>query len=501
MKHLTFTYQAWIGVLLIATGLGAMAQTPRPLNPRAAAVIQHWTPERIRQATPRDLLIDERGLGYLRQRDGYLQPYGHDVPAVQPTRDAVPSPFGKPTGGSGDSEPPKIAEPDPGPNATIPLTYLFKATVTDNIGVSSVTFKIGTTSITANPPVNGSNVWSRSISFAGPGSGTYQIVAKDTAGRGGNTTTSDPIAITVTNSGDTTGSTGCTTGTKGGTTLVSEAAWACPEDAPDAVTQASGRIYFEMPANKSRRSWAGYVCSGTVAADNTLERSIIITAAHCVYDDANKAFARNVLFIPNQNATTGSGTDGNCSNDPMGCWAASFGVVDTEWTNKTFPANIPWDYAFYVVSDSGSHTDGLTQANDALDIAAGSLIVQFDPGQTSGAFTHALGYSYSKDPSLRYCAQNLGTESSYGDWWLAACGLSGGASGGPWIQPMDVSSGSGPIISVNSWGYTNQPGMGGPPLSGNSASCRFKDAQDSSLEKQDQRDGDQGYIGTGTNCP
>jgi hypothetical protein len=79
--------------------LSASAQGKKPLNPRAAAVVEHWTPERIKQATPRDMVIDERGLGYIKQRDGYLKPHGHQVEAVTPARKGVPSPFGKPSGG------------------------------------------------------------------------------------------------------------------------------------------------------------------------------------------------------------------------------------------------------------------------------------------------------------------------------------------------------------------------------------------------------------------
>jgi hypothetical protein len=37
---------------------------------------------------------------------------------------------------------------------------------------------------------------------------------------------------------------------------------------------------------------------------------------------------------------------------------------------------------------------------------------------------------------------------------------------------MDTGTGTGPIISVNSWGYTNQPGMAGPVLDA-SAQCTF----------------------------
>jgi hypothetical protein len=39
------------------------------------------------------------------------------------------------------------------------------------------------------------------------------------------------------------------------------------------------------------------------------------------------------------------------------------------------------------------------------------------------------------------------------------------------------SEGAGPIMSVNSWGYTNQPGMAGPLLNGTSASCLFTKAK------------------------
>jgi hypothetical protein len=243
------------------------------------------------------------------------------------------------------------------------------------------------------------------------------------------------------------------------------------------VQSAAGRIYFEMPSNPNWRRWVGYVCSGTVATDDTGGRSVIITAAHCVYDDANKAFARNVLFIPDQDGTSGSGTDLNCANDPYGCWVPSFGVVDANWTSRTFPDNIPWDYAYYVVPDEGAHS-GTGTSSESLDGIVGSLPVSFVapqvddgvPGAESPDFTHALGYSYSDDPNFMFCAEDMTTERA-ANWWLPSCDLSGGSSGGPWVQPMNLTSGAGPIISVNSWGYTTSPGMAGPFLDRTSAQC------------------------------
>ena len=78
-----------------------------------------------------------------------------------------------------------------------------------------------------------------------------------------------------------------------------------------------------------------------------------------------------------------------------------------------------------------------------------------------------------------YCAQGLGTNGT-ANWWLSKCRLTGGSSGGPWIQPLDTVSGRGPVISLNSWGYVGGPGMAGPKLSGTTASCVYEAAEGSS---------------------
>lgn len=255
----------------------------------------------------------------------------------------------------------------------------------------------------------------------------------------------------------------------------------------------AGRLYFEMPGNKSWSRWVGYVCSGTSVEDGTTGRFLILTASHCVYDDAHKAFARNVLFIPDQANTTGSGTDRDCTNDPYGCWVPTFGVVDVEWSNKTFPNNVAWDYAFYVVNGTGSHVGN--GSGGALD-AGESMAIQFLK-PTTGVRTYALGYSYDVDPLFRYCAEDMSTDGAY-DWWLGSCELSGGSSGGPWVQLMDTSTGGGPIISVNSYGYTNAPGMAGPKLSGTSAACVYAAATSTPFEAVSS---EAGYAGAIVTCP
>lgn len=450
----------------LAISQDVAAQNARALDVRAAQVIEHWTPERRAAALPRDLVIDPRGFAYLRGPGNSLTPYGHNVAAEA----ANPGPLAAP---NGDTTGPTVSGMDPAAGSIVTTAnYTFSATVTDASGVKSVSVKIqkgtGRAQSFAAAKAAGSDVWSVSLQGLSDGTWTWWVVAKDGAGGGGNTTTSAKATFTVA-----IGSGGG--GGGGNPDAVPNSEWT----GDGVVQEAAGRIYFEMPSNAKRTRWAGYVCSGTVVSDATSGRSVILTAAHCVYDDANKAFARNVLFIPNQADTQGTGTDRNCANDPLGCWVPSFGVVDTNWTTRVFPDNIPWDYAFYVVGDTGSHQAGYGSAAEALDAAVGPMDMTFN-APALDTLGHALGYSYSEDPKFMYCADNLTTEGA-ANWWLPNCGLSGGSSGGPWVQPFNLSTGNGPVISVNSWGYSNQPGMAGPKLSGTSASCVFAVAQSAAL--------------------
>ncbi len=371
----------YISKFLTATALVVplvFAQVSAKPSDKSKRIIEHWTPERIQNATPRDLVIDNKGLGYIRGRDGALIRHGSGKPI----------PMMGPPGGGG-TEPPAPAH-------------------------------------------------------------------------------------VVTNSGWSNGG---------------------------LILQTAGRLLYEMPTNKRGTRWGAFVCSGTVVNDGATGRSVIITAAHCVFEDVSKKFARNVLFIPNQDGTTGSGTDTNCSNDPVGCWTPSFGVVDVNWTTRSFPDNIPWDYAYYVVSDSGAHS-GASASSNSLDTAVGSIDISFnqpvlddgDASDTSPDYTHGLGYSFSEDPNFMYCAEDMTPEAGGDNWWLANCGLSGGSSGGPWIQPMDTTDGTGPLISVNSWGFTNQPGMAGPKLSGTSAECIFSEAKSITFGSVPTSDGNEGVA-------
>lgn len=435
----------------------AAQAAPGPDSPSndAAATAAYWTAERRAAAIPRDIVVDARGQSYLRGPNG-LQPYGPASPSlaqkVTQVGTPAPQPMARPGGGgSSDTVPPSISGMDPTSSSQVGATYTFKATVVDlGSGVRSVSFSVrkGTglaQSFTATKATD-TDVWSVTLQGLSDGAWSWSVTAKDNAGKGGNTSTSAWVPFSVVTGGSGGGNTG---------TVVTNLPWT----GGLTVQETAGRIYFEMPANARKTRWVGYVCSGTVVNDGVADRSIIVTAAHCVYDDVNKAFAQNVMFIPNQAGTTGSGTDRDCTNDALGCWMASHGVVDVNWTTRAWPDNIPWDYAFYVVPNSPSALDTAVGGGQSLPFT--------DPDK--GTVVAALGYSYSDDPDFMYCSEPLSTIET-ANWWLPSCGLSGGASGGPWLKAV---AGNGEIFSVNSWGYSNQPGMAGPKLVTSSAQCVY----------------------------
>ena len=449
---------------------------------KAKSIFEYWTPERRASAIPRDLYLDEKGQGYIRNKNNTLTPYGgkFNLSALKPMAKPDGAGTGGKGGGKGDGGTGSNGSlntlvtyltPSESQNTVTSLPTVFTASIADPEGVKSVSFMFrpaqssGSEQRFSPSCVNSGTevICDLQIATISEGAWEWWVTGKDGSPKGGLSYNSSPLTFNVDTS---TNSSSC------GGSIISESEWSCDGN----VQSAAGRILFSMPGGN-------YVCSGTVINDwATSGRSIILTAAHCVYDDENKVFASNVLFIPDQANTSGAGTDTNCSNDPLGCWVASFGVVDPDYTSRVFPDNSPWDYAYYVVADDDvSHAAGYNNpSNSTLDSAAGYMNISFT-SPTQSKYTYALGYSYAMDPSFRYCAEGMSTNGS-SNWWLGNCGLTGGSSGGPWSQSDADDLGNGPVISVNSWGYIRSSGMAGPKLSNNTAQCLFDVARSAPID-------------------
>ena len=105
------SFRAVTAAAVLVIPLGAVAAPDKSnASPRAQEVAKHWTAERLSAAEPRDLVLDERGLAYLKGKSGKLAPYGHAVAAQASDKEARAKP---PSGGS-DTSPPTIKNMVPG---------------------------------------------------------------------------------------------------------------------------------------------------------------------------------------------------------------------------------------------------------------------------------------------------------------------------------------------------------------------------------------------------
>lgn len=263
------------------------------------------------------------------------------------------------------------------------------------------------------------------------------------------------------------------------------------------ILGASGRIFY-------RSFGKDYACSGTVIKDNKTGRSLVLTAAHCVFDDIDWNFGSNVIFIPERDSIdltdmTAKDVHRECSKDICGCWSLSGGLVHDLWADTPWPARLAYDYGLYVVDDIGDH-QGTSCGSDALDEAIDEM--QFTVG-VDLSYENIVGFGYSliKKPDFRFCANTTEYNQPTTDvdtYWLPGCGLQGGASGGPWLMDYNEKTGSGKIVSVNSWSYSDYNGMGGPIIDASAARCLVNAARQVDFEQVMAEDeGDQGVF---VNC-
>lgn len=238
------------------------------------------------------------------------------------------------------------------------------------------------------------------------------------------------------------------------------------------VAETTGKVLFAM-------SGTYYVCSGSVVTDDVGERSIVLTAAHCVYDETNPnpstGFATNWMFIPNYDAApTPLTTNGSfCASTRYGCWTAAALAVDEGYAgaggfNTQATLN---DFGFATVGPGGN-----IGGDDHLDLTVGSQAISFAAGVV-GSNGWAFGYPAAKPYSgsdLVYCKGPIGTDPYNANLtYRLGCNMTGGSSGGPWFSPFyesavsDPPAGTGTLVSVNSYGYSGVKAMHGPVFNGN----------------------------------
>lgn len=238
-------------------------------------------------------------------------------------------------------------------------------------------------------------------------------------------------------------------GGSGTTTTVTGAQWV----GGGLVKSTVGKVLFTMAG-------VDYVCSGTVVEDSSTTTSLILTAGHCVYDEAGSGFASNWMFVPDyeNGGSITTGPDGSasfsCDTTPHGCWTASALVTTSAWAGGGGSlSGFNHDYAFAVVGPGGkTGASGLQ-----LDAVAGRQTIAFNRAHPTQVYAFGYPQASPYDGSkLIHCAgkdiaDSWGGTTDFG----VTCTMTGGSSGGGWFVDFDPATGTGKLNSVNSFKYTS----------------------------------------------
>lgn len=240
------------------------------------------------------------------------------------------------------------------------------------------------------------------------------------------------------------------------------------------VRHLTGKVLFTLGATD-------YVCSGGAVTDGATDdgRALVVTAGHCTHEGDNLTWATNWTFLPDFDADV-DGSVFTCGDSPHGCWTAAALVTTNDWA---LGGHLDYDVGFAVV-DVGGH-DGTSLLEDVLaDQGAAPAAIGFN--RPRGEFVASFGYPHAAPydgRSLTFCA---GDAIPY-HWLLnqvllfsysqgLACDMTGGASGGPWYAEFDVATGTGVVMSVNSYKMTDDPNTMYGTFFGNYAQATYEAA-------------------------
>jgi V8-like Glu-specific endopeptidase len=195
--------------------------------------------------------------------------------------------------------------------------------------------------------------------------------------------------------------------------------------APDvSASYTVGKVFYYDPNGVNR------VCSG--AAVNSNSKRLVSTAGHCVHHGPGGGFLQNWAFVPFY----------NFGNRPYGTWTPAWLVTFNGWASSGIRE---YDVGFVKTWD----LDGIHLVN-----RVGGMGIEAD----ANPFFAVTMLGYPHDPPYTgdwqyYCTNVTNTWSyspSGGRLYIDHCPLSGGTSGGPWLDKYDNSTGLGYINGTSS---------------------------------------------------
>jgi hypothetical protein len=190
-----------------------------------------------------------------------------------------------------------------------------------------------------------------------------------------------------------------------------------------------------------------YVCSGTALTSGN--ESVVWTAGHCV-NEGPGAFYRNFAFVPAyKNGAR-----------PYGTWTARRLMTTSAWANA---GDFSYDVGAAVMNTNGGAT---------LTDTVGSRGAAFNQAAQQRYLSHGYPAASPFNGQREWiCDSNLGgrDNSANPPTMAIGCDMTGGSSGGGWVVGNNV-------LSVNSYGYSNQPNVMYGPYQGSVAQQLYSSA-------------------------
>ena len=168
----------------------------------------------------------------------------------------------------------------------------------------------------------------------------------------------------------------------------------------------------------------GHYCTASVV--RTPKRNMLLTAAHCLYDQSTHGWHRHIVFVPRYSA----------GHRPYGTWPIWLMVADKRWIAHGDP---DLDYAFAAVQVIGGRR--LADVVGANELRTGQ-------GYTNRVVV--AGYpakeNYPADRPVGCAGRTY--RQTRGQLRFDCHGFFGGTSGSPWLSDYDNRTQSGHVIGV-----------------------------------------------------
>jgi hypothetical protein len=233
-----------------------------------------------------------------------------------------------------------------------------------------------------------------------------------------------------------------------GTVSGTRSMWTAPMT--DMPARTFGKVFFTDPGDGN-----DYVCSGTVI--NAENKSVVWTAGHCVHEGtgATGRWMQNWVFVP-------AYQDGTA---PYGAWTRRELWTTTNWVKYESPRY-----------DLGAAVLQSLNGQRIADVVGGEGIAFSQPlGQAYMSFGYPAEAPFDGE-HLFLCQSPYGGPDYPGRTAgpatiRIACDMTGGSSGGGWLAGFNGTWGY--VVSVNSYGKTNETGTMYGPYMGNTAKSLF----------------------------